>query len=328
MKKIGFYQLASFLVLILMSSCYQDIDLNKYRAQNGGDLLTINSIINPDSTIAVAATKTYFFSDVHNERTFVKDLLIDMYINGERKGSLTFNSDTQFYTRDVKPTEHDEVTLKTQYGDSLVNCTDVIPPKVKIEDVTVSRQGPMSIYTDNDYIFIYNITFTDSVDADNYYFLQYDTEKLTQGVHMGERVFSNEYVFQQLARQINANIPGWEPYSPDGLPFSDYGINGQTHTLVVKEIVQGGNGVDLTRYKKMIRTFKLYSISKNYYDYLLSLIYNDSTADGLHAGMIDIGVTEPIKYFSNINGGLGIFAAYSLDEVTIDVMSITGVFAQ
>jgi len=44
--------------------------------------------------------------------------------------------------------------------------------------------------------------------------------------------------------------------------------------------------------------------------------------------MIDIGVTEPIKYFSNINGGLGIFAAYSLDEVTIDVMSITGVFAQ
>lgn len=328
MKKIGFYQLASFLVLILMSSCYQDIDLNKYRAQNGGDLLTINSIINPDSTIAVAATKTYFFSDVHNERTFVKDLLIDMYINGERKGSLTFNSDTQFYTRDVKPAEHDEVTLKTQYGDSLVNCTDVIPPKVKIEDVTVSRQGPMSIYTDNDYIFIYNITFTDSVDADNYYFLQYDTEKLTQGVHMGERVFSNEYVFQQLARQINANIPGWEPYSPDGLPFSDYGINGQTHTLVVKEIVQGGNGIDLTRYKKMIRTFKLYSISKNYYDYLLSLIYNDSTADGLHAGMIDIGVTEPIKYFSNINGGLGIFAAYSLDEVTIDVMSITGVFAQ
>jgi hypothetical protein len=251
-----------------------------------------------------------------------------MYINGERKGSLTFNLDTQFYTIDVKPAEHDEVTLKTHYGDSLVNCTDVIPPKVKIEDVTVSRQGPMSIYTDNDYIFIYNITFTDSVDADNYYFLQYDTEKLTQGVHMGERVFSNEYVFQQLARQINANIPGWEPYSPDGLPFSDYGINGQTHTLVVKEIVQGGNGIDLTRYKKMIRTFKLYSISKNYYDYLLSLIYNDSTADGLHAGMIDIGVTEPIKYFSNINGGLGIFAAYSLDEVTIDVMSITGVFAQ
>jgi hypothetical protein len=145
---------------------------------------------------------------------------------------------------------------------------------------------------------------------------------------MGERVFSYEYVFQQLARQVNSNIPGWEPYSPDGLPFSDYGIDGEKHTLVVKEIMQGGNGRDLTRYKTMSRKFRLYAVSKDYYDYMLSMIYNDTDADGLHAGMIDLGVTEPLSYFSNIHGGIGIFAAYSLDELVLDVMDIVGVFPQ
>ncbi len=143
---------------------------------------------------------------------------------------------------------------------------------------------------------------------------------------MGERDFTYEYVFQQLARHINANVPGWEPYSPDGLPFSDHGIEGKKHTLMVKEIVQGGNGRDLTSYSEMNRRFKLFSISRDYYNYLLSVIYNDSESEGLHGGMIDLGITEPIKYFSNINGGIGIVAAYTLDETEVDVMNIVGRF--
>lgn len=42
--------------------------------------------------------------------------------------------------------------------------------------------------------------------------------------------------------------------------------------------------------------------------------------------MIDLGITEPIKYFSNINGGIGIVAAYTLDETEVDVMNIVGRF--
>lgn len=313
-------------IALLLSSCYQDIDLDKYKEQSGSDLLTINSIINPDSTISAAATKTYFFSDSHNERTYVKDLVISVYVNGEQKGIMSYNTNTNLYNCDIKPSECDEVALSVRYGDDLVSCTDVVPNKVYIDTISVSRQGPLSVYTDNDYIFTYNITFTDSGKDDNYYFLQYDTANMFRGLHMGERVFTYEYVFQQLARQINANIPGWEPYSPDGLPFSDYGINGETHTLVVKEIVQGGNGVNLANCTEMMRKFKLYSISKNYYDYLISIIYNDSSLDGLHAGMINLGVTEPVKYFSNISRGLGIFAAYSLDERIVDVLDIVGAF--
>lgn len=184
----------------------------------------------------------------------------------------------------------------------------------------------MAIYSDNDYIFTYKITFSDPADVKNYYFLHYDMEMSSNNLMMGERDYTFEYVFQQLANNINANIPGWTPYSPDGLPFTDEGINGQSHTLVVKEIVQGGYGSHLTRYNEMKRKFKLFSISKDYYEYLLSVLYNDTDSEGLHGGMIDLGISEPMKYFSNIMGGIGIFASYSLDETDLDVIQICGRF--
>lgn len=59
--------------------------------------------------------------------------------------------------------ECDNVEIRTSYKDSLVSAADIVPKKVGIESVSVSRQGPLSIYTDRDYVFTYNITFTDPV---------------------------------------------------------------------------------------------------------------------------------------------------------------------
>ncbi len=311
---------------VVTTGCYQDINLDKYKGQNGEHLLTINSIINPDSTVAVAATRTYFFSDVHNTRDYVRNLDLELFISGQSRGVLSYDEKTNLYKSEVKPRVGDIVELNCVYGDSIIECRDVIPAAVGIESVKVSRRGPVAVYTDRDYIFTYEITFTDPVGTGNYYFLHYDASDFRKGVPMGERDYSYEYVFQQLANRINANIPGWEPYSPYGLPFTDYGIEGETHTLVVREIVQGANGRDLTKYTEMNRKFKLFSISRDYYQYLLSVLYNNTDSEGLHGGMIDLGISEPVKYFSNIKGGVGIFAAYSLDETEVDVMSIVGKF--
>ncbi len=326
MKKTIYNVLLYAVMSVLTTGCYQDIDLDRYKGQNGEHLLTINSIVNPDSTIAVAATKTYFFSDIHNSRDYVKDLDFQVLINGENHGSLEFDEKTNMYKSKITPKIGEVVELNTVYGDSVIKCSDIIPRTVSIESVKVSRRGPVAVYTDRDYIFTYEITFSDPVEEDNYYFLHYDTSDFRKGVPMGERDYSYEYVFQQLANRINTNIPGWEPYSPYGLPFTDYGIEGKTHTLIVREMVQGANGRDLTKYTHMNRTFKLFSISKDYYQYLLSVLYNNTDSEGLHGGMIDLGISEPIKYFSNIKGGVGIFSSYSLDETDVDVMSIVGKF--
>lgn len=320
-----------FLILfsLTLTGCYQDIDMNKYKGENGENLLVLNSIINPDSTISAVASKTFFYSDPKENREYVTDLDILLYINHEEKGLLKFNRDKNRYESSFKPEENDILELKTHYRNEPVYCQDTVPQKVKIESIKVSKQGPMSIYTTKDYLFTYEITFTDPVREDNFYFLQYDNADwhMAGNLSFGVRDFTYEYVFQQLARKIGAIIPSWEPYSPDGLPFSDYGIEGNTHTLIVKEIIQGsGHMFPLTGYNKMLRKFSLFSISESFYNYLVSRLYNESYDSDLHGGMIDLGFTEPLKTYSNINGGVGIFAVYALDEIELDVMQITGPF--
>ena len=319
------YVVTTILMGFMLTGCYQDIDLDKYKNEEGEYLLTINSAVNPDSVVAVAATRTYFYSDTHKGREYVKGLDISLYVNGKENCILQYNASNNLYESDYRPKENDEIELKTLYRNQIVESKDTIPEKVKIESIEITRQGPLSIYFNNDYIITYYITFNDPIGKDNYYFLQYDDIGAVMGnMSMGERDYTYEYVFQQLANHINASVPGWEPYSPEGLPFSDNGIDGTTHTLVVKEIVSSNRS--LAGYPTMRRKIKLFSISESYYQYLLSKLYNDPGNEGLHGGMIDLGVSEPIKYFSNINGGTGILAAYSLDETELDVIQILGPF--
>ena len=315
----------SLLILIfLFTGCYQDIDLDKYKEQDGEHLLTINSIVNPDSLVAASATRTFFYSDNHGDKDYVKGLQLSLYVNGIDKGLMRYNTSNNLYESSYQPKENDIIDLKTEYLGKVVECRDTIPSKVKIESIEIERQGPMHIYFDNDYIVTYKITFSDPAGADNYYFLKYDDIQSGKNLSIGVRDYTYEFVFQQLANHINAVVPGWEPYSPYGLPFTDYGIDGTTHTLIVKEIVS--SYYPLSGWSEMKRKIKLYSISESYYLYLLSKLYNGTDNSGLHGGMIDLGVTEPMKYYSNINGGTGILGAYSLDETEIDVIQIIGRF--
>ena len=169
----------------------------------------------------------------------------------------------------------------------------------------------------------YNLTFTDKP-GDSYYFLQWDNADGLRGFSMGERNFTHEYVFQQLANQVHSTLPGWEPYSPYGLPFSDKGFDGQKRTIEVREIIQLSAGT--WRQKRMARKFWLYTISKPYYDYLVSSIINRTDDKGIQGGLFDLGLADPVKIFSNVDGGVGIVGCYTSDSQTIDVIKEIGPF--
>ena len=93
-----------------------------------------------------------------------------------------------------------------------------------------------------------------------------------------------------LADEIRSTLPGWEPYSPYGLPLSDF------------------------------------TISKHYYDYLISVLINDTDDRGLQGGMIDLGMADPVKIHSNISGGVGILGCYTTSTKEFDVLEIVGKF--
>ena len=74
----------------------------------------------------------------------------------------------------------------------------------------------------------------------------------------------------------------------------------------------------------MKRNFKLYAISKQYYQYLVSVLVNQTDDRGLQGGMIDLGIADPIKIYSNISGGIGILAGYTISQKTINVFDSVG----
>lgn len=312
-------------VMATIISCYSDISLDDYRDDEGGDLLVINAIVNPDSTIIALATQTYFFSDLHKGRIYVTDLDMHLYIDGHDMGKMPYDAEKRRYVSDIKPQPGEEVRIETQFKGREVTCTDTVPQPVRMERIEAECQGPLPIYWSNDYILTYRITFNDPADEENYYFLSWNDKWVKYGetpsLAIGERKYSDEFVFKQLALSIHDVMPGWEPYLPAGLPFSDKGIDGTEHTLLLREIIQSSGGDKMAYYPEMWREFNLYTISKAYYDYLVGVICSrtDLNDNLLNNGLVDIGAAEPVAIPSNINGGTGILGCYTRHRIMTDV---------
>ena len=309
----------------LAVSCYSDISLDDYRDDEGSQLLVINAMVNPDSTICAMATRPYFFSDLHKGRTYVPDLDMHLYVGGRDMGTMTYDAAQHRYTSDIKPQPGDEVRIETHFNGREVSCTDTVPRPVRMERIEAECQGPLTIYWSNDYIYTYRITFNDPAGEDNYYFLSWKDKWVsydeTPSLDIGERKYSDEFVFQQLALSIHDVMPGWEPYLPAGLPFSDKGIDGTEHTLLLREIIQSSGGNRLEYCPEMWREFNLYTISKAYYDYLVGVICSRTDLDDnlLGNGLVDIGAAEPVAIPSNVIGGTGILGCYTRHKIMTDV---------
>ena len=48
---------------LALTACERDINLEDYRSIEGSDLLTLNAVVRPDSTVSATASLPYFFSD-------------------------------------------------------------------------------------------------------------------------------------------------------------------------------------------------------------------------------------------------------------------------
>lgn len=310
----------------MTTGCYNNIDLDNYKNDKMADLLVVNSILTPDSTIKVVATHPFFFSDIHPRPNYVKDLAIELAINGEFVQTLTYHGDGEYYSADIHPKEGDIVELSTICNGKEIKASDLMPHRIPIESFKVTLNGPYPIYWTNDYVANYEITFTDPVNEENYYFLEFGKDSYGYdpgwgGFIGGEKVYEDEYVFQILADLISGSIPGWKPYNIKGLPFSDKGIDGTTYTLRVSEIHQDSRAPE--HYPGLETEVKLYSISKNYYQSMVSLLINDPDEDGIHGSFLGFGMIEPERIYTNVEGGGGILGGYVFDTATTIILDGT-----
>ncbi len=316
------YLILAFMAVFMLPGCEKDLNLDRYRNPEMDNMLVVNSITNPDSLIAVSVTHPYFFSEPHLVFSPVTGLDVSVSGNGGEWESLTYDEISGNYVSGHTPKDGEILRLRVEGESQSVTSCDTVPHKIEIEDVTVTRVGPIHIYWDTDYRFTYKITFTDPTDEDNYYFLVVnDDADQYEFSYTCFIDYTADYVFQVLASMLNQDVQGWQPDGIFGYPFSDKGIDGQRYSLTLTEVIQNPWTSML---KRLMRKISLYSISKAYYEYMISVLAMDYEEDAIKGNLLSLGLMEPTKIYSNIEGGAGLMGSYNLSTRRIDILQMTG----
>lgn len=310
------------ILVTMLSGCEQDLDLDKYQNPETDRMYVVNSILNPDSLISVSVTHPFFFSTPHIAFNPVEGL--DVKVAGENGDweTLVYDARSKLYLSERKPIAGEVLKLKINGESETVLSCDTVPHKVEIEKVEATGEGPIHIYWDTDYRFTYKITFRDTPGEENFYFLAIEDDALPwEFSSMGQVDYTTDYVFQVLANMINQDVQGWQPDGVFGYPFSDKGIDGELYTITVNEILQTPL-VDMI--EKLPRSINLYSISKPYFEYMVSVLAMDYDESALKGNLLSLGLMEPNKIYSNIEGGAGLMGSYNLTTKKVDLLQLSG----
>ncbi len=218
-------------------------------------------------------------------------------------------------------TNRKDCSFHPEYGTA--SAEDKIPSKTEIKGLRiiprkeatgnggtlVDGDGNISYIEEND-VLIYQITFQDTPGKSNYYSLQIWGDDDHLGVLLD---FSVDPVFTQqqgiLDEVFGSSMVNWR-----GRVFSDELFDGKEYTLQVKEQLRS----DTKYYTK--RHIRLYSLSEPYYQYLLSL--QNIKNEGIMGGLTNVGLAEPVRIYSNVEGGTGIAGGCQWFESLVDIKDL------
>lgn len=301
-----------FVAAALLSSCSTTFEPDIESKQQG----VLNVIASADSHVLAYLSTTWRY-DHPEQKRFIKDADVTLYVNGVEYGKMIFVDDEntandEHYECDYVPRVGDRLEVRAATRDfGTLSGMCELPEPVKVEAYEVSTR----CYEDHDAMIVvgneisyatvvefnYRITFTDPADEENYYMLC-------------SNAFPTDPIFDENQNPIDGLIDS-DDFSYYSI-FSDRSINGRTYTLQCQTQYYGR--YDRRPYDPGQCVDKIYlaSISRDYYRYILSILKKDA---GLQGELDQIGLGMPMTIFSNIDGGVGIVAAQSLDGFEVDV---------
>jgi hypothetical protein len=198
---------------------------------------------------------------------------------------------------------------------SIAYIPEKIPISIKQETDVINYEFPA--YSDEYYEYnnVYTLSFDDPGDSDNYYYLMLSTVSNREDFSMDTvsmdqlRVDQLNYNHSSLTlsplKLVNTNIEGLNEYNDEssysGLPgflFNDEIFNGQSKSIRLELFNYNQDGTSYV-------VAELMHISKEYYDYYMTIQKQTSSQNDIFA--------EPTQLYTNIEGGIGIFAGASLN---------------
>lgn len=301
---------------LFFSSCGEYIDLDHLRPD---PKIVINSF--PETGVPVTAklSRTWFYTDGEPNVTAI-EFEVNLYVNGSWRETLRHDpekssSKQKIYTGTYLPVTGDQLRITAsakEFPDAEGSTSIPEAPLLKDFNKTVTYDTLVTeydtIYTQHSLAF--TLTFKDNDAGQEDYYL-FRIENQYRGAAENEIVwhplminFMPEPVFSS---QISAfdKIMGYDWLDAIERPFSDELFRGQAYTMTLKPTNTPSFGESRIRFSH---------ISPEYYHYKYTLMLRENN---FNADLINAGMGEPIRVFSNIKGGVGIVAGCSPVTMTI-----------
>jgi|ERR1035437_5002506 hypothetical protein len=281
MRKIFTKLLAPIFPLIIFASCDKEVDNISYPKFN--QKIVISGFLSPDNKVNQIIISENL--SLYGNRYLPQSMgtLTATISDGTNEMSLDSAQLLHGFTSSDYPIIEGKtytINVKTDKGLAAeASCTVPLKRNLSLEVDTSLTVNYTPAYGSFTYINA-DIYFTDAQGIDNYY--MFYCEQIT-------------YISKWSETPSVFEISG-----PEKAYFTDKGKDGE-RSMITLQPIGVGSEVD----SSFLKVYLL-NTDKAYYDYKKSL-------DNYNSG--DDPFTEPSPVYSNITGGLGIFAAYSIDSL-------------
>lgn len=336
--KVNIKHILSLGVILLATSCMKEVDLEHLRPD---PKLVLNCVASQGEPLKASLSRTWFYTDNYPNVT-IENAKVNLYVNNHLVGEMNWLvTEGDYYSignyvSSYIPVSGDKVRIEAEKeGFREVMAEEIVPGKPTLTGFCVENIKSNTPYYSSDGR-RYKITFRDNPSTGDCYLIkisrgypEYEDHSLGDyeeaPAYKGVYGWTTEYldyttdpVFENKISILDKVMGNDWLSGSGGRPFSDELFNGKEYTMKLNS----NSGLSYywpyeeERLPDSVRVY-LYTITEPYYKYLSALA---SLYDGsLNNDLADIGLAEPVRVTSNINGGLGILGAACADSLTVVV---------
>ena len=314
--------MAVAILMMGLASCVKEIE---FKGEQSEPMLVVNGVQQVGMPSRLCVEKSQFFMDLGNDYR-VKDVMVDLYVNGAFKESLkvcdSLISEIHWVWDEETQEEHEELYLEYAFnycegeyvlcaGDQLryvVSSSEVETATVEVtmpEVPNVVSFDTVSVDQNNNVI-SFALVLDDPASRDFYNLYPRDA---MSGFTSSDPVFAEllNFELEELVGESN-DYYGYGYYNV----FDDTYFNGKRYTVSMKKAVWGLADSEPFVLEVSRVDEHLYRYKKTYE------AYSESDPNGL-LGMF----TEPVQVYSNVQNGAGIVAAQSRPVIfSIDLSNL------
>ena len=295
--KRTFNILITLLLVFVIQSCETVVDL---KIPEHKQLLVPNCFFNPDSFMEVQLSTSKGSLDNNQKINTVNVATIQIFENGQIKEILVQTGDGIYKANNFKPQAGKSYEVKINAGNyDEIDATNTVPIAVPINNFSFKDSAFIESGGSGGYVSQLTLNFSDPAAEKNYYAVQvftYDTMFLNFPPGPGDTLI--------IARMLYtySEDPNSTGSSYSGVMMNDELINGQSYSLKINF-----SSNELMPNSKI--TAVLQSVSKELFLYTTTLSNQQNNQGN--------PFSEPVRVYSNINKGLGIFAGFSSSTVKV-----------